>query len=876
MRSWAFVRKFGVGLARLCLALVGALAGCRGAIDTARGDLSGAGGTAGSDGTTGAGGARRATGTTTPSRDGGATVADAGTAGNDGAPAKAMGCNPGETRCVGGALSSCARGAWGPALSCGTRLTCADGGTTCVGVSDGLARTTGTWTPLKRQYLATSPSGAPAQPGTAQLLTDGRVLASGPETSNAWYTFTPDALGSYENGTWAHAASSPAGRLFHPSFVLRDGRYWTGGGEYLVGSTSRAESELYDPATDTWTVLPDMPQEIADTPAAVLGDGRLLVLSHLWSSTNTYILAPDGVPAWSLAARWSNRIGDPESSSITLQDGSVLVGSRLFQIYHPWSDTWIDAAVPPGGAGAFEPPKNDEMGPILMLHDGRALVTGSNQKAALFTAGGPNGAGSWTAVADTPAPYNHSDAPAIVEPDGKVLSIASTTGDEDDGDFTGVFYEYDPDADTWTLIPAPFTLTDVQRVVLLALPNGQIWASGPGSATAWLYTPAGTPRAAWRPSLGGLAVPAPGAFTLTGARLGGLTTGGDMGDDAKMATNFPIVSFTDGAGHVYYGRSFGLDDMTPGHCTSATVVAPSAIPDGTYAVHVAANGVREAVPGQVTFAGPRVAALAAQTAAAPGQDAAATVTLTAPAPAGGTTVQLSSSDAGVAGVPPSLVVPAGATSASFLVHCAAAAGSATLKAATANSPAFAASQVFGWSVKAVSGPSALSDGTAGPWLVDLDHAAPAGGVAVDLTSTNTALVTVPSRVTVPEGQREIAFSPTVVDPTAGTGRIYAALPGSVQSGSFGWTVKSVAAPASTGRNTSATWTVSISGPAPVGGLFVSLSSTNLAIAAVPSSVTVPAGQTSATFPVDVVADPSTTTTYVTASFGASYVMTPVH
>ncbi|HVU50171.1 MAG TPA: hypothetical protein VHL80_05775 [Polyangia bacterium] len=854
----------------------GAAAGCRiGEGDVSPRNGSAGGGNGGTDGADmagpsgAAGSARVISGAAGASPDGGA--GDGG--GSDGSSL----CKPGDARCFGVGLSTCTpAGGWGPILLCGTNLTCAarGGAAACVGTS-GAAPPTGTWTAVKQRFLATSPSGAPAQPGTAQLLTDGRVLASGPEASARWFMFTPDAFGSYENGTWAPAASSPVGRLFHPSFVLRDGRYWSGGGEYVVGATTRAANEVYDPAADAWSPLPDMPEDMADTPAALLGDGRVLVLGHRWASMNTYVLSFDPLPAWSLTAPWSYEVGDQESSSTTLQDGSVIVGSRLFDIFLPGAGVWISAAPPPGGAGVFQPPNDDEMGPILVLRDGRALVLGANEKNAVFTPGGRGGAGSWTPAADTPSGLNHSDAPSAVEPDGKVLSVV-TKGDGDDGgdDRSAALYEYDPTADAWTLLPTPFAFDDVERVILLVLPNGQIWASGSGSATAWLYTPAGAPRPEWRPSLGGFAVTAAGSFALTGQNLNGATPGADFGDDAKMGTGFPVVSFVDAAGHVYYGRSSDFDDMTPTRCASARVVPPAGIPDGAYAVHVAASGVGEDQPGQVTFAGPRAASLVAGP-GVPGEDAPAVLTLTAPAPAGGTTVSLASSDPEVAAVPPSLVVPEGAASASFTIHCTAGTGHATIQAATANSPAFAASTVFGWSVTSLAGPSAAPDGTPGAWTVEIDHPAPLGGLAVGLASSNAALVTVPASVTVPEGRRRATFVPTLEDPGAGTARLYATLSGSSQSGLFGWTVATLTGPASTPAGTTATWTVALSGPAPTGGLIVALATSDANVAGAPNFVVVPAGQASATFPVKVLASATgaTTKATVTAAFDASYLQT---
>jgi hypothetical protein len=249
------------------------------------------------------------------------------------------------------------------------------------------------------------------------------------------------------------------------------------------------------------------------------------------------------------------------------------------------------------------------------------------------------------------------------------------------------------------------------------------------------------------------------------------------------------------------------------------------------------------------------------------------VTLSSPAAAGGTTVLLSSSNAQVGSVPPSVLVPEGQTSASFSIHCAAGAGSATVRGATTNSPAFAASAVFGWSVTSVSGPSAAADGSPASWAVEIDHPAPAGGVVVTLTSTNEGLVTVPATATVPEGRRRIAFATTLGMPRAGSGRIYATLPGSAQSGPFGWTVSALAGPASVGLG-AATWTVSINGPAPTGGLVVSLGISDASVASVPASVTVPAGLTSTTFSVNVLSIPTSGNPILSASVNASFVTAP--
>src|SRR5262249_42478051 len=128
----------------------------------------------------------------------------------------------------------------------------------------------------------------------------------------------------------------------------------------------------------------------------------------------------------------------------------------------------------------------------------------------------------------------------------------------------------DPAVNDWTFIDnVPGSIPIDSLTLFLALPNGQIWVSGTGDAHPWLYTPAGTPQPSWRPTITSVSGPAfaggPafGAFTLSGVQLNGLTTGADFGDDNKMATNYPIVWLTDGAGHVTYGRTFNFDQMAP-------------------------------------------------------------------------------------------------------------------------------------------------------------------------------------------------------------------------------------------------------------------------------------------------------------------------
>src|SRR5262245_53278052 len=132
--------------------------------------------------------------------------------------------------------------------------------------------------------------------------------------------------------------------------------------------------------------------------------------------------------------------------------------------------------------------------------------------------------------------------------------------------------------------------------------------------------------------------------------------------------------------------------------------------------------------------------------------------------------------------------------------------------------------------------------------------APPGGAIVALGSTNPALASVPSSVTIPAGASSATFAittgavGTATDVTILAARsttlqqtIQLLPPGALSS-------LSLSPSTVTGGETSQ-GTVTLASPAPAGGVVVSLASTDTTVATVPASITVPAGASSATFTV---------------------------
>ena len=343
----------------------------------------------------------------------------------------------------------------------------------------------GRWT----QMVGTFPGGK--SPGNVALLTDGTILASGPETSKLWWRFYPQDGGVlsayYELGIWAPTGSSTDGRLFNPSFVLRDGRYLSCGGEYgSEGKDKSSECEVFDPDSNTWSVVQPMPGLINDTPAALLANGDVLNLA--WQSDHhSWIFHPE-TGEWMPAAAYDATALNGEGGSLLLPDQSVLFGWKRFKRYLPDTDTWVDTAPTPGAVDyEFVARTTDnskpESGPFVLLMDGRALVLGSNSHNGIYNPLDD----TWVLAADTPAgldpsqPLNHGDTPACVEAvTGNVFTVA-TTDPNGHGAGTPVLYEYQTSRNVWAKIPDPNGVPmdrGGNRVRLLAFPAARFLLAG--------------------------------------------------------------------------------------------------------------------------------------------------------------------------------------------------------------------------------------------------------------------------------------------------------------------------------------------------------------------------------------------------------------
>ena len=463
----------------------------------------------------------------------------------------------------------------------------------------------GKWTKVKKS--------AGFNASTMLLLTDATVLvhdagAAAVGTPN-WHKLTPDAKGNYAKGSWSAVKQGPNSPQFFASAILRDGRVFVAGGEYN-GSTVQADllaAEIYDPVANVWSVLPTPAgwTTIGDASCCVLPDGRVMIGGVGNPDSRTAIYDPVS-NTWAAGA---NKMGpsSDEESWVLLPDETILTcncfGHPNTEKYVIAANHWVSTAVTPTD---LVENSSKEIGPAVLLADGRALFVGGTGHSALYSMPPiANQPGTWANGPVFPKKGGQQliakDAAGCLLPNGRVLLAVSPAGGcppSDQGYCPPTyFFEFDPQTNKLHEVIRPANSSQaVFNGRMLLVPTGQVlWSDG--SDVVSVYTPSGTPHASWRPVITSApaTVKAGHDYTLHGQQLNGLSQACMYGDDAAMATNYPIVRLRHGTnGKVVYTRThdfstLGVATGSVVHSTRFTV--PVGTPKGHYRLTVIANGI---------------------------------------------------------------------------------------------------------------------------------------------------------------------------------------------------------------------------------------------------------------------------------------------
>lgn len=471
----------------------------------------------------------------------------------------------------------------------------------------------GTWTPLGHQ--------PPVAIDTMLLLTDGSVMcheyeAAGSITPN-WYRLVPDAFMNYANGSWHKLtpmpSNAPLGQngpvnapLYFASAVLRDGRVFVAGGEYNVSGAASVDlrvCSIYDPVADSWTSVPTPSgwSNIGDAPTCVLPDGKVLMGNI--NTQETAIFDPAS-RTWIPGA--NKHDASSEESWTLLPDGTIIVAEvdkhPHAEKYLIANNQWIPAASTPPGHDLVlnEPGVSIEIGPAVLMPDGRVFCAGATGHTAIYLPPiNLTQPGTWIPGPDFPASggklMRAFDAPACLLPNGSVLCAVGPYNAGWSGPPTH-FFEFDGALLHPQTNPASAAGEPTYNARLLVLPSGDALYSN-CTSTIEMYTPSGGPHPAWRPRI--TEVPhhlhPGGTFRLHGLQINGLSQANAYGDDAQMATNYPLVRLQGPVGvGVVFCRTF--DHSTMAVATGSTVhhthfTVPPHLPYGHYELVVIANGI---------------------------------------------------------------------------------------------------------------------------------------------------------------------------------------------------------------------------------------------------------------------------------------------
>jgi len=179
---------------------------------------------------------------------------------------------------------------------------------------------------------------------TATLLSDGRVLITGDSTE----------LYDPATGTWT-ATAKPIGEPGSQgtATLLRDGKVlvtWSGTLFPGEGTAQAGTAQLYDPASGTWHTTGKMITPRSRPVATLLSDGRVLVAGgdtrNDW--TDTAEIYDPATESWTRIANTPNAIGPAGAALATqLPDGRVQVYStRGSEVYDPTTGVWTAGPKP--------------------------------------------------------------------------------------------------------------------------------------------------------------------------------------------------------------------------------------------------------------------------------------------------------------------------------------------------------------------------------------------------------------------------------------------------------------------------------------------------------------------------------------------------
>ena len=302
--------------------------------------------------------------------------------------------------------------------------------------------------------------------------------------------------------TWVQKASAAITRA-EAGGVAYKGELFVFGGQY-TGITQTLRSDRYNPTSDTWTRIRDLPELITHAP--VVADGSTLWILGGYVGLNQKDSSPR---VWKYDTVTDTYSPGPPLPAARGAGGAVVVGRQLHYFtgavrmdstgaqVQDFPDHWVlnlDGGTTWTTSTPVPNPRN-HVGTVLL--NGRVyLIGGQHSEAEAHTPQVEVDAfdvatGTWTRVADLPVARGHISASSFAW-NGKILVVGgSTLG----ATASKTLHEYDPATNVWT---TRTNLPEALRSPVSDLIDGRIVVSGGRtvtgpSAKTWSGSVAGTP-----------------------------------------------------------------------------------------------------------------------------------------------------------------------------------------------------------------------------------------------------------------------------------------------------------------------------------------------------------------------------------------------
>ncbi len=267
---------------------------------------------------------------------------------------------------------------------------------------------TGTWTPTGSMSVGRAEH-------TATLLNNGKVLVTTGFNDKAGYITTSE-LYDPSTGTW-----TLTGDMLYPTFrntatLLPNGKVLVTGG---YGPTLvKTETQIFDPSTNSWSAGPNMNFPRNHHTATLLPNGLVLIAggaNAYGSNYNSAELYNPATNTWTMTGSMSV-VGRTFFTANLLNNGKVLVaggsGNAITELYDPSTGTWSTTGSLAG---------NRFLHKSVLLPNGNVIVSGGNATGNTMSEQYDPATGLWTASGNNLQQRNNFSA--VLLNNGKAMVV---------------------------------------------------------------------------------------------------------------------------------------------------------------------------------------------------------------------------------------------------------------------------------------------------------------------------------------------------------------------------------------------------------------------------------------------------------------------